>query len=221
LQRSKRGGIVVKEERNGRQSPIQPPGVKVYVSEPEDLGQRPLLLPKKEKTGGGREEDDKEEQDDVVYVTSFDEKLELVGKDLEHRRRGGVKVVPKLENSWPPEKKMENIVMESDVTKLAEETFEMETMAAGPKPDVQYGLTVGSTVQKGTATTEGVATAAVAPPRRRSSFQEMEVRKLMEVLSLLPKEPSLERYHELPIEEFEEVLLRGLGWERDRPIGRN
>jgi hypothetical protein len=133
--------MALKEERNGRQFPVQPPGVKVYVSEPEDLGRRPPLPPKKEKTGGGREEDDEEEQDDVAYVTGFDEKLELVGKDSERRRRGGVKVVPGLENSWRPEKRMDNILMESDVTKLMEETFEMETMAAGPKPDVQYGLT--------------------------------------------------------------------------------
>ncbi len=104
-------------------------------------------------------------------------------------------MVPKLENSWPPEKKMKNIVMESDVTKLMEETFKMENMVAGPKPDVQYGLTVGSTVQEETATAKGVAVAAAAPPWRRSSFQEMEVRKLREVLSLLPEEPFLERYH--------------------------
>ncbi len=81
-------------------------------------------------------------------------------------------MVPKLENSWPPKKRMENIVMKSDVTKLTEETFEMETMAAGPKPDVQYGLTVVTRVQEQTTTTQGIA---VASPRRSSSFQEMEI----------------------------------------------
>lgn len=210
-----------KEERNGSQPPVQPPGVKFSLSKPKVLGRRPPLPPKKEKTRGGREEDEEEEQEDVDYVTGFDEKLGLVGKDPERRRRGGVKVVPKLENSWRPEKRMKNIVMESDVTKLTEETFEMETMAAGPKPDVQYGLTVVTRVQEKTTTTQGVAAAAAAPPRRSSSFQEMEDQKLREDLSLLPEESSLERYEELPVEEFGEALLRGMGWEKGKPIGRN
>ncbi len=130
-------------------------------------------------------------------------------------------MVPKLENSWRPEKRMKNIVMESDVTKLTEETFEMETMAAGPKPDVEYGITVVTRVQEQTATTQGVAAAAAATPRRPSSFQEMEEQKLREYLSLLPEESSLERYEELPVEEFGEALLRGMGWEKGKPIGRN
>ncbi len=205
-----------KEEENGSFPPVQPSGVKFSLSKFSLLRRRPPLPPKKEKTRGGREEDDEEEQEDVEYVTGFDEKHGLVRKDPERRRIGGVKVVPKLENSWRPEKRMKNIVMESDVTKLTEETFEMETMAAGPKPDVQYGLTVVTRVQEQTITA-----AAAPPPRRPSSFQEMEEQKLREDLSLLPEESSLEKYEELPVEEFGEALLRGMGWEKGKPIGRN
>ncbi len=53
------------------------------------LGRRPRLPPKKEKTRGGREEDEEEEQEDVEYVTGFDEKLGLVGKDPERREEAG------------------------------------------------------------------------------------------------------------------------------------
>ncbi len=47
---------------------------------PKIWGDGLLCRPRRRKTGGGREEDDEEEQDDVA---GFDEKLELVGKDLE------------------------------------------------------------------------------------------------------------------------------------------
>jgi hypothetical protein len=155
----------------------------------------------------------------VEYPTRCDEKFGLVWKGLQRGRRGGVEVVPKLENSWRPEKRMKNIVRESDVTMSTEETFEMETMAAGPKPDVQYGLTVVTMVQEQTATAEGVA---AAPPRRTSSVLDMLQQKIREELSLPSEEYiSLERYEQLPVEALGEALLRGWGCEKGKPIGRD
>ena len=156
--------------------------------------------------------------DEIEYVTSLDAVRGLVS--VNPRRGRSAKVVPKLENSWRPEKRMKNIMVEADVTKPTEETFDMETMAAGPKPDVQYGLTLMTTdddVKVG-FTSEGSEAASTS---RRMSFKEVEDQKLREDMLTLPDSASLESYEDLPVEDFGEALLRGMGWEKGKPIGRN
>ena len=152
---------------------------------------------------------EKEEEVVVEYVTSVDAESGIVV--VNPRAGRGAKVVPKLENSWRPEKRMKNIMMEGDAMKPTEETFEMETMGAGPKPNVQYGLTV----------MERVEVDGAVEPLGRMSLKEIEDQKLREDLSNLPEEATLDQYEELPVEEFGEALLRGMGWEKGKPIGRN
>ena len=156
--------------------------------------------------------------DEIEYVTSLDAVRGLVS--VNPRRGRSAKVVPKLENSWRPEKRMKNIMVEADVTKPTEETFDMETMAAGPKPDVQYGLTLMTTDDDGKVgfTSEGSEAASTS---RRMSFKEVEDQKLREDMLTLPDSASLESYEDLPVEDFGEALLRGMGWEKGKPIGRN
>lgn len=156
--------------------------------------------------------------DEVEYVTSVDGDRGLVS--VNPRGFGGAKIVPKLENSWRPEKRMKNIMIEADVTKPTEETFDMEIMAAGPKPDVQYGLTLMPTdddVNVGFIS-EGSEAASTS---RRMSFKEVEEKKLREDMITLPDSATLESYEDLPVEDFGEALLRGMGWEKGKPIGRN
>jgi hypothetical protein len=175
--------------------------MKFSFSKTKPSNRRPPLPPK------GKE---KEKEDVVVeYVTSVDAEAGIVV--VNPRAGSGVKVVPKLENSWRPEKRMKNIMMEGDAMKPTEETFEMETMDAGPKPNVQYGLTLMERVE--------VEEEAEAP--RRMSLRELEDQKLRDDLTNLPEEATLDQYEDLPVEEFGEALLRGMGWEKGKPIGRN
>lgn len=175
--------------------------MKFSFSKTKPSNRRPPLAPK------GKEK----EAVVVEYVTSVDLEAGIVVSNP--RAGSGLKVVPKLENSWRPEKRMKNIMMEGDAMKPTEETFEMETMDAGPKPNVQYGLTLMEPVE-----TNGDG-GGEAP--RRMSLKELEDQKLREDLSNLPEEATLDRYEELPVEEFGEALLRGMGWEKGKPIGRN
>lgn len=149
----------------------------------------------------------------VEYVTSVDAEAGIVVANP--RAGSGARAVPKQENSWRPEKRMKNIMMESDATKSTDETFIVEeTIGAGPKPNVQYGLTVIERVENW----DGVEASA---PVRRVSLKEIEDQKLKEDLANLPEEATLDQYEELPVEEFGEALLRGMGWEKGKPIGRN
>lgn len=191
-------------DRDEGQQPAAP--VKFSFSNGKPSNRRP---PRPQKDKG------KSHTDSVEYVTAFDGDGGIVSKNP--RLGLGARIVPKLENSWRPEKRMKNIMMESDVTASTEETFEMEeTIAAGPKANVQYGLTVMSRVRILETSSEGIA-----QPAKKTSFQEMEDQKLREDLMVLPEEAALERYEELPVEEFGEALLRGMGWEKGKPIGRN
>ena len=190
--------------RDEGQEPAAP--VKFSFSNGKPSNRRP---PRPQKDKG------KSHADSVEYVTAFDEERGIVSKSP--RLGSGARIVPKLENSWRPEKRMKNIMMEADITASTEETFEMEeTIAAGPKANVQYGLTVMSRVRVLETISEGIA-----HPAKKTSFQEMEDQKLREDLMVLPEEAALERYEELPVEEFGEALLRGMGWEKGKPIGRN
>jgi len=146
--------------------------------------------------------------DVVEYVTSVDAVAGVVVANPRAAR--GARVVPKQEDSWRPEKRMKNIMLEADATKSTEETFEMETMDAGPKPNVVYGLTVMN---------RGEGDGGVV--ERQMSLKELEDQKLRDDLMNLPEEATLEKYEELPVEEFGEALLRGMGWEKGKPIGRN
>lgn len=176
--------------------------MKFSFSKTKPSNRRPPLPPK------GKEK----EAVAVEYVTSVDAEAGIVV--VNPRAGSGAKVVPKLENSWRPEKRMKNIMMEGDAMKRTEETFEMETMDAGPKPNVQYGLTLMERVER--VESEGEAEAP-----RRMSLKELEDQKLREDLTNLPEEATLDQYEELPVEEFGEALLRGMGWEKGKPIGRN
>lgn len=149
----------------------------------------------------------------VEYVTSVDAKVGIVVANPKPSR--GAKVVPKQEDSWRPEHRMKNIMQEADATRSTEETFETETMDAGPKPNVVYGLTVMSS--RG----EGESKGRERGEARPVSLKELEDQKLRDDLMNLPEEATLENYEELPVEEFAEALLRGMGWEKGKPIGRN
>lgn len=170
---------------------------------------RPPLFPK----AGRREEGD------VEFVTEFD------GKGRKPNQ-ASTKVIPMQENSWRPEKRMKNIMMESDLTSSTEDRFETDTLSAGSQPNVQYGLQLKrkpsdpeeeTLAHQSETLDDSIANDHdVEPPAR-----DRDLQKLREDVEALPEETSMDAYENVPVEEFGEALLRGMGWEKGKPIGRN
>ncbi|CAM6095547.1 unnamed protein product [Calypogeia fissa] len=207
------------------------------ASKPKFSASRPPQFPKvggkrrSDEAGGGRVGED----NNVEFVTGFDEQG-LVGKDSKGLR--GARVIPKMENSFRPEKRMKNIVMETDImTTSQDERFEEEeTVVGGLTPGVQYGLTAGfkkvvetsSTVTTKLNGNDVVQEATVATGVERTTEQkttltyaQLEDERLRRDLTNLPDEADLDAYEEMPVEDFGEALLRGMGWEKGQPIGLN
>ncbi|CAM6089103.1 unnamed protein product [Calypogeia fissa] len=208
------------------------------ASKPKFSASRPPQFPKvggkrrSDEAGGGRVGED----DNVEFVTGFDEQG-LVGKDSKGLR--GARVIPKMENSFRPEKRMKNIVMETDImTTSQDERFEEEeTVVGGLTPGVQYGLTAGfkkvvetsSTVTTKLNGNDVVQETTVATGVERTTEQkttpltyaQLEDERLRRDLTNLPDEADLDAYEEMPVEDFGEALLRGMGWEKGQPIGLN
>lgn len=52
-------------------------------------------------------------------------------------------------------------------------------------------------------------------------MQEKELQAFKEDLQDLPEQASLDDYATMPIEDFGAAMLRGMGWEEGKPVGRN
>ena len=53
------------------------------------------------------------------------------------------------------------------------------------------------------------------------SLQEKELQAFKEDLEDLPEQSTLDDYTAMPIEDFGAAMLRGMGWEEGKPVGRN
>ncbi|KAI5062890.1 hypothetical protein GOP47_0021437 [Adiantum capillus-veneris] len=136
----------------------------------------------------------------VEYVEVFD------GKGRE--AQAPVKVIPLPEKSWRPEKRMKNIMVASENIPSTEERFEVETLDAGPQSSVQYGLQLKRK-------------ASESAENPREAVVDCDLQRYRDDMAVLPDEMSVDDYENVPVEEFGEALLRGMGWEKDKPIGRN
>ncbi|KAJ7563410.1 hypothetical protein O6H91_03G109000 [Diphasiastrum complanatum] len=123
---------------------------------------------------------------------------------------------------------MKNLIVESDVD--AEDRFVLETLAKGPKEGVQYGLSVREGKVDRDSEMHALASARdgfqndsqmAEVGEKRPSMADIEKRKLKEDMMLFPDEAPLDVYEQMPIEEFGEAMLRGMGWDKGKPIGRN
>ncbi|BBN10621.1 G patch domain and KOW motifs-containing protein [Marchantia polymorpha subsp. ruderalis] len=199
------------------------------ASKPKFSASRPPLFPK------GKQRSSDDESKDMEYVTGFDQQG-IVAKDPKGRL--GVRVIPKLENSYRrPEKRMKNIMMETDVMDSTDVRFEKEldTVLAGAISGAQYGLTIGVKKMETVEMTTTVSTEKDPNGQRTTettvaedymehttlSFSQIEEQRLKKDLTLLPDEADLDAYEEMPVEDFGEAMLRGMGWEKGKPIGRN
>eukprot|EP00250_Pteridium_aquilinum_P026140 c323_g1_i1 orf=541-2457(-) len=162
---------------------------------------RPPLFPKADR----RKEAD---ADTVKFVSEFD-------STGGNPTQAPVKVIPLPEKSWRPEKRMKNIMVSSENLPSTEDRFESETLSAGPQPHVQYGLQLKRKPSDSAEETQNNSDVAMETVRDR------DLQRCREDIGLLPDEMSVDEYENVPIEEFGEALLRGMGWEKGKPIGRN
>ena len=98
-----------------------------------------------------------------------------------------------------------------------------ETIAAGGGEVAQKGVTYGLTEM-------GPKDGSAAPKksnedRARESFigrslQEKELQAFKEDMEDLPNQASMDEYEDMPIEDFGKAMLRGMGWEEGKAVGR-
>eukprot|EP01018_Ginkgo_biloba_P012883 Gb_22528 [translate_table: standard] len=142
-----------------------------------------------------------------------EEKLEYLNEiDPNKPIAKNYKVIPKLENSWRPMKKTNDIQMtDSDVK------FEAEGQATGIESDMEYGLNLRNGVQS----VDGHDNGEHNIEELFLSKDELEKRRFREDIKFLPEEVSPDAYERMPVEEFGEAVLRGMGWSECRGIGLN
>ena len=162
--------------------------------------------------------DSKDEDDGREAITAVDSDG-LVTKN--GSASGGPKIIPALENSWKPQKKMKNLPEIDDLAGGPENRFDMDAPAALPggtedeNGEAEDGIKYGLSVRK-------APIADVADDRASDKpLIDREAQKLREDLETLPDVATEEDYDSMPVEDFGLALLRGMGWEKGKPIGRN
>tara|TARA_B110000977_G_scaffold53537_2_gene72806 strand:- start:306 stop:1757 length:1452 start_codon:yes stop_codon:yes gene_type:complete len=95
-----------------------------------------------------------------------------------------------------------------------------ETAQAG---DVQYGLTKMGPKDGGGGPTGGTTNKRALPEDSfiGKSLAEKELQAFKEDVEDLPEVATLDEYEQMPIDDFGAAMLRGMGWEEGKPVGRN
>eukprot|EP00898_Chlorokybus_atmophyticus_P008753 jgi/Chlat1/887/Chrsp107S01325 len=140
---------------------------------------------------------------DVEYITSIQNGvLPASGKDA--------KVIPLQEDKWQPYRKLT-----SGLPNEQEDGDQFEQVAVEEKDaNIKYGLTV---MRKRKA----VAADMMEVDRERPRTRMDELAVLREDLISLPPQADVDAYDAMPVEAFGEAMLRGMGWEKGKPVGRN
>jgi len=93
-----------------------------------------------------------------------------------------------------------------------------ETAQAG---DVQYGLTKMGPKDGDARSGDGAAARGAQDSFIGKSLAEKELQAFKEDVEDLPEQSTMEDYESMPIEDFGAAMLRGMGWEEGKPVGRN
>jgi G patch domain/KOW motif-containing protein len=144
-----------------------------------------------------------EDEEKPEFLNEFDPNSQPAAKKL--------KVIPKLENSWRPEKKMKNIQMTE-----SELQFEPEAEAAGIESQAEYGLNI----RRSHNVSDSMEIEQNGKSNEKAFMEKSEQQIVREAVEELPEEASLDAYDSLPVEEFGAALLRGMGWIEGKGIGR-
>ena len=98
-----------------------------------------------------------------------------------------------------------------------------ETIAAGTGEVAQQGVSYGLT--KMGPQGDDTPKRTTQEDRSRESFigkslQEKELQAFKEDIEDLPNQASMDEYESMPIEDFGKAMLRGMGWEEGKAVGR-
>lgn len=98
-----------------------------------------------------------------------------------------------------------------------------ETIASGTGEVAQHGVSYGLTKmgpQGGDATLRKTTEDRSHESFIGKSLQEKELQAFKEDMEDLPDQASMDEYESMPIEDFGKAMLRGMGWEEGKAVGR-
>tara|TARA_B100000405_G_scaffold283577_1_gene229239 strand:+ start:3856 stop:5337 length:1482 start_codon:yes stop_codon:yes gene_type:complete len=150
------------------------------------------------------------------------------GLELKDKVEKVIKSIPVQENTFEVgsgrrRKAPSFIPDESAIDADNKERFEnADLLAKGEtaQHDVVYGLT-----KMGPKDEDTPKAKAEEKPAQESfigkSLAEKELQAFKEDVEDLPEQATLDDYEQMPIEDFGAAMLRGMGWEEGKPVGRN
>ncbi|CAH2035211.1 unnamed protein product [Thlaspi arvense] len=145
------------------------------------------------------------------FVTEFDPSKTLADSVPKY-------VIPPIENTWRPHKKMKNLdlPLQSGKTGSGLE-FEPEVPSGDSKAsdnNITYGLNLRQKA-KDDAASDAVEDGRLAP------VEQLMLQSLRKDLESLADDPTLEDFESVPVEGFGAALMAGYGWKPGKGIGKN
>lgn len=132
--------------------------------------------------------------------------------------------IPKLADTFRGPGKPKRFLPTPGEAELATTSERFETAAPeAADTSVKYGLSLHTKTASGTTTvtTEVVTEDAAAPSTAPALLPpEEELHRYQQQLEAAAEEATLDDYTNTPIEEFGAALLRGMGWEEGKAVGR-
>ncbi|KAK3278191.1 hypothetical protein CYMTET_13856 [Cymbomonas tetramitiformis] len=119
-------------------------------------------------------------------------------------------------------RKVELFLPESEENKTNDERFESDATTLVSDKSVTYGLTK---VEKPEGTEGDIQRAkqesVIARANDKIKDRSKEDRQFKAEVNSLPEQATADEYETMPIELFGEALLRGMGWEEGKAVGKN
>ncbi|KAF9601764.1 hypothetical protein IFM89_022878 [Coptis chinensis] len=128
-------------------------------------------------------------------------------------------VIPRLENTWNPYKKMKNIDTPLQNIQDPNLTFELETTPAlnmDTDPSMSYGLNIRDKNIKEEEEERGVVSGGGYNP-----VENVLLKKFKEDMKNLPDDRGMDEFEDVPVEGFGVAILKGYGWKEGQGIGKN
>ncbi|KAL5719266.1 hypothetical protein ACHQM5_012069 [Ranunculus cassubicifolius] len=146
------------------------------------------------------------------FVTEFDPSQTLIDNNQSNHI-----IIPRLENTWNPYKKMKNIdlPMRGSVSDDPDLRFEIEAPITADASDssMAYGLNVR----------EGDKEKREMEVKVKSErkIENVILQKFKDDMKNLPDDLGMDEFTDVPVEGFGAALLKGYGWSEGMGIGKN
>ncbi|PIA34966.1 hypothetical protein AQUCO_03700311v1 [Aquilegia coerulea] len=160
------------------------------------------------------------------FVTEFDPSKTLT------THQSTTHVIPRLENTWNPYKKMKNLDIPfrsaSDDPDLRFELEAPNTIATDSS--MAYGLNIRSNGGGGAGADDKLknslssgagAADKLQQQQQQRSVENVILQKYKEDMKILPDDRGLEEFDDVPVEGFGIALLKSYGWSEGKGIGKN